>query len=51
MKWKLILMILCLFGFLKEFRPTDPFLYKQLTGHWKNLTDIQVRNKKKTKKK
>lgn len=43
MEWKTISLILCVFGFLKEFRPSEPFVTNYLTGHWKNLTEAQVR--------
>lgn len=45
MDWKVILTILCLFGALKEFRPSEPFLYKQLTGPPTNFTADEVRHK------
>lgn len=35
-------MVLCLFGFLKEFRPSEPFVTSYFTGSWKNFTSEQV---------
>ncbi|XP_058797969.1 thiamine transporter 2-like [Phymastichus coffea] len=42
MKWQIICCILCIFGFLKEFRPNEPFVTNYLTGPWKNFTQPQV---------
>ncbi|XP_034947497.1 thiamine transporter 2-like [Chelonus insularis] len=42
MEWTRISQILCMFGFLKEFRPSEPFIYNYLTSHGKNFTDKQV---------
>ncbi|XP_053681847.1 thiamine transporter 1-like [Sabethes cyaneus] len=41
-RWKLISLILCIFGFLKEFRPSEPFVFQFLTGPWHNVTVEQV---------
>ena len=41
-KWFKICLLLCLFGVLKEFRPSEPFLTEYLVGPWKNLTSDQV---------
>ena len=43
-KWQKICFVLCLFGLLKELRPSEPFLTQYLTGPWKNLTTDQVIN-------
>jgi len=43
-KWQKICLVLCLFGLLKELRPSEPFLTQYLTGPWKNLTTDQVIN-------
>lgn len=41
--WLKICLLLCLFGFLKELRPSEPFLTQYLTDpQWKNLTETQV---------
>ncbi|XP_014218184.1 thiamine transporter 2-like [Copidosoma floridanum] len=42
MEWYVISGILCVFGFLKEFRPNEPFVTNYLVGPWKNFTDSQV---------
>nr|XP_046480174.1 thiamine transporter 2-like isoform X1 [Neodiprion pinetum]XP_046480175.1 thiamine transporter 2-like isoform X1 [Neodiprion pinetum]XP_046480177.1 thiamine transporter 2-like isoform X1 [Neodiprion pinetum] len=42
MTWKRISLLLCVFGFLKEFRPSEPFVTEYLTGPWKNFTETQV---------
>lgn len=34
--------MLCLFGFLKELRPSEPYIYEFLIGEWRNVTDEQV---------
>ncbi|XP_060517216.1 thiamine transporter 2-like [Cylas formicarius] len=34
--------LLCIFGFLKEIRPSEPFNYEFLIGVSRNLTDVQV---------
>ncbi|XP_063223776.1 thiamine transporter 2-like [Bacillus rossius redtenbacheri] len=40
--WIKTSMLLCLFGFLKEFRPSEPYLVSYLTGPELNFTDDQV---------
>ncbi|XP_001602920.1 thiamine transporter 2-like [Nasonia vitripennis] len=42
MKWSTISLILCIFGFLKEFRPNEPFVTNYLRGPWKNFTEAEV---------
>lgn len=42
MKWWHISLTLCLYGFFKEYRPSEPFISPYLVGHWKNFTDEQV---------
>ena len=42
MHWLKISIILSVFGFLKEFRPSEPFVTDYLTGPWKNFTEEQV---------
>ncbi|XP_012278659.1 thiamine transporter 2-like [Orussus abietinus] len=42
MGWKGISLILCTFGFFKEFRPSEPFITDYLTGSWKNFTRSEV---------
>ncbi|XP_055523376.1 thiamine transporter 1-like [Wyeomyia smithii] len=41
-RWKWISLVLCIFGFLKEFRPSEPFVFQFLTGPWHNVTVEQV---------
>ncbi len=41
-KWFKICLLLCLFGLLKEMRPSEPFLTEYLVGPWKNLTSEEV---------
>lgn len=31
-----------MFGFLKEVRPSEPFIYEFLIGEWRNITEDQV---------
>ncbi|XP_066248538.1 thiamine transporter 1-like [Euwallacea similis] len=40
--WFLVSLLLCAFGFLKEIRPSEPFIYEFLIGPWRNVTDKQV---------
>lgn len=40
--WLKVSLLLCLFGFLKEIRPSEPFIYEYLTGPWWNLTEEVV---------
>lgn len=42
MNWKLIVTILCIYGFFKEFRPLEPFLTPYLRSDLKNFTDVQL---------
>jgi thiamine transporter 2/3 len=37
-----ISLLLCIFGFLKEVRPSEPFVYDYLIGPWRNVTDDEV---------
>jgi thiamine transporter 2/3 len=37
--WLKLSILLCVFGFVKEFRPSEPFITPYLTGEWKNFTD------------
>lgn len=37
-----ISLLLCVFGFLKELRPSEPFIYEFLIGEWRNITSEQV---------
>ncbi|KAH1004478.1 thiamine transporter 1 [Dendroctonus ponderosae] len=40
--WFTVCLLLCAFGFLKEIRPSEPFIYEFLVGEWRNITDEQV---------
>lgn len=40
--WLILSLILSVFGFLKEIRPSEPFIYEFLIGEWRNITDEQV---------
>ncbi|KAJ3652559.1 hypothetical protein Zmor_018513 [Zophobas morio] len=41
-KWLKISLLLCLFGFIKELRPSEPFTYEFLIGPWKDLTEDEI---------
>jgi len=41
-QWLKISLILCTFGFFREFRPSEPFVSDFLTGEWRNVTEDQV---------
>ncbi|XP_070509821.1 thiamine transporter 1-like [Chironomus tepperi] len=41
-QWLRISLILCTFGFFREFRPSEPFVSDFLTGEWRNVTEDQV---------
>lgn len=40
--WAKTSLILCVFGFLKEFRPSEPFIVNFLLGPWKNFTIDEI---------
>ncbi|KAJ9581497.1 hypothetical protein L9F63_023323, partial [Diploptera punctata] len=40
--WLKISLLLCIFGAVKEFRPSEPFITPYLLGEWKNFTEEQV---------
>lgn len=40
--WLKVSLLLCIFGFLKELRPSEPFVYEFLIGEWRNVTEEQV---------
>ena len=40
--WLKISLLLCVFGAVKEFRPSEPFVTHYLLGEWKNFTQEQV---------
>lgn len=39
--WLKISLLLCAYGFFREMRPSEPFVYEFLTG-WRNVTEQQV---------
>ncbi|GAB0099076.1 thiamine transporter 1 [Sergentomyia squamirostris] len=41
-EWLRLSLLLCTFGFLKEIRPSEPFVAEFLIGPWKNFTEEQV---------
>lgn len=41
-KWITISLLLSVFGFLKEIRPSEPFIYEFLIGQWRNITEEQI---------
>lgn len=41
-EWYKISILLCVFGFLKEIRPSEPFIYEYLIGPWWNNTKEEV---------
>ncbi|XP_055607050.1 thiamine transporter 1-like [Uranotaenia lowii] len=41
-QWLKISLMLCTFGFLKEIRPSEPFIVDYLAGPWRNLTMNEV---------
>lgn len=40
--WLRISLILSCFGFLREFRPSEPFITEFLSGEWRDLTPEQI---------
>lgn len=43
--WLIVSLLLSVFGFLKEIRPSEPFIYEFLIGEWRNITEEQVNQK------
>ena len=41
-EWLKISLILCSFGFFREFRPSEPFVTDFLSGEWRNVTSDQL---------
>ncbi|GAB0099077.1 thiamine transporter 1 [Sergentomyia squamirostris] len=41
-EWLRISLLLCAFGFLKEIRPSEPFVTDFLLGPWRNITEEQI---------
>lgn len=42
MRWWTLSLLLCTFGFCREFRPSEPYIIKFLSGEWRNITEEQV---------
>lgn len=40
--WLKLSLILSVCGFLKELRPSEPFIYEFLLGPWRNITDEEI---------
>lgn len=40
--WMRISLLLCVYGFFREFRPSDSFLTDFLSGEWRNITAEDV---------
>lgn len=40
--WIKVTLILCLFGTLREIRPSEPFVSEFLLGEWRNITNDQL---------
>lgn len=49
--WLKFSLILCVFGFAKELRPSEPFITEFLAGEWRNITtdEVKIIFKNKTK--
>ncbi|XP_053694288.1 thiamine transporter 1-like [Sabethes cyaneus] len=41
-QWLKISLLLCTFGFLKEIRPSEPFIVDYLAGPWRNITMNEI---------
>ena len=41
-EWFKISLLLSIFGFLKEIRPSEPFVYEFLVGPWRNVSKEQI---------
>lgn len=42
-KWFKTCLLLCLVGFLKQFRPNESFSVEYLVGPWQNFTNEEVK--------
>ncbi|XP_044761940.1 thiamine transporter 2-like [Coccinella septempunctata] len=40
--WLKLSLLLCVFGFFKEIRPSEHFIYEYLSGPWRNITGEEV---------
>lgn len=41
-EWLKVSLVLCSFGFFREFRPSEPFVTEFLAGEWRNITSDQL---------
>lgn len=41
-EWQRISLLLCAFGFLREIRPSEPFVSDYLMYPWRNVTSDEV---------
>ncbi|XP_050084321.1 thiamine transporter 1-like isoform X2 [Anopheles aquasalis] len=41
-EWLKISLLVCTFGFLKEIRPSEPFIVNYLEGPWRNITITEI---------
>lgn len=44
-QWLRISCLLCVFGFVREIRPSEPYIVEFLSGPWRNVTEDQVSSK------
>lgn len=42
LEWKKISGLLCIFGFVRELRPSEPYITEFLAGPWRNVTEDEV---------
>lgn len=43
--WQKISLLLCVFGFFKDFRPSEHYIYEFLIGPWRDLTPEEISQK------
>ncbi|KAH8312715.1 hypothetical protein KR044_012438 [Drosophila immigrans] len=41
-EWLKISCLLCVFGFVREIRPSEPYVTEYLLGPWRNITDVEL---------
>uniref|UniRef100_A0A1L8EFP6 Putative micronutrient transporter folate transporter family n=2 Tax=Haematobia irritans TaxID=7368 RepID=A0A1L8EFP6_HAEIR len=42
LEWQKISALLCVFGFFREMRPSEPYITEFLAGPWRNITEDQI---------
>ncbi|XP_073832376.1 thiamine transporter 1-like [Musca autumnalis] len=42
LEWKKISGLLCIFGFVRELRPSEPYITEFLAGPWRNVTEDEL---------